>query len=54
MKQYIFELLAIDKEGQTEITKADSLYKGLLFSETLWKNAKEEVSGESKKSWMTS
>lgn len=49
MGHYVFELLAIDKDGQTEITKADSLYKGLLFSESLWKNAKEIVTGETKK-----
>ena len=49
MENYTFELLAIDKDGLTEITKADSLYKGLLFSESLWKNAKEVISGDSRK-----
>jgi len=49
MENYTFELLAIDKEGQTEITKADSLYRGLLFSETLWKDAKEVTTGDTKK-----
>lgn len=49
MGTYTFELLAIDKEGQTEITKADSLYRGLLFSETLWKDAKEIIIGDSRK-----
>ena len=49
MENYTFELLAIDKDGQTEITKADSLYRGLLFSETLWKNAKEVMTGDARK-----
>lgn len=38
---YIFEILAIDKNGQTSITTGESLVYGLLFSESLWK--KKEV-----------
>jgi hypothetical protein len=38
---YIFEILAIDKNGQTSITTGESLIYGLLFSESLWK--KKEV-----------
>jgi uncharacterized protein with HEPN domain len=37
----IFEILAIDKNGQTSITAGESLVYGLLFSESLWK--KKEV-----------
>jgi uncharacterized protein with HEPN domain len=38
---YIFEILVIDKNGQTSITTGESLVYGLLFSESLWK--KKEV-----------
>lgn len=41
--EYIFEILAIDKNGQTSITTGESLVYGLLFSESLWK--KKEVLG---------
>ncbi len=37
-QSYIFEILAIDKNGQTSITTGESLVYGLLFSESLWKN----------------
>lgn len=35
---FIFELLAIDADGKTSITKASSLVHGLLFSENIWIN----------------
>lgn len=40
-ESFIFEILAIDKNGQTSITTGESLIYGLLFSESLWK--KKEV-----------
>lgn len=42
MENYIFELLAIDKDGAASITREDSLVRALLFSEDLWIEAKEE------------
>lgn len=40
-KSFVFEILVIDKNGQTSITTGESLVYGLLFSESLWK--KKEV-----------
>lgn len=48
-KNLIFEILAIDKNGQTSITTGESLVYGLLFSESLWKNKEVANSGTSKK-----
>ncbi len=36
---YTFELLIIDANGQTSITKANSLVYGLLFAENIWNKA---------------
>ena len=44
MENFIFELLAIDKDGAASITREDSLVRALLFSEDLWIDAKEEKS----------
>ena len=41
--EFIFEVLVIDKSGQTSISKAESLQDGLAYSEKLWKK-KEIVS----------
>lgn len=49
MEEYTFELIVIDKNGQTSITAADSLIHGLLFSEKLWKKPEtQEVNGVKK------
>lgn len=45
----IFEILAIDKNGQTSITTGESLIYGLLFSESLWKKKElVEINGSKK------
>lgn len=48
-KTYIFEILAIDKNGQASITTGESLVYGLLFSESLWRKKEVVESGGSKK-----
>lgn len=46
---FIFEILVIDKNGQSHITKDDSLINGLIFSESLWKKGEVvEKSGRKK------
>lgn len=40
--EYTFEVLVIDKNGQTNITKESSLQNALSYSEKLWKNIKLE------------
>ena len=45
----IFEILAIDKNGQASITTGESLVYGLLFSESLWKKKEVVDSNGSKK-----
>jgi len=49
METNTFELIVIDKNGQTSITSGDSLIHGLLFSEKLWKKAEKQESGGVKK-----
>jgi uncharacterized protein with HEPN domain len=48
-KTYIFEILAIDKNGQASITTGESLVYGLLFSESLWKKKDVVEIGGTKK-----
>ncbi len=43
---FIFELLAIDADGKTSITKASSLGHGLLFSENIWINPNSSESAD--------
>lgn len=44
-EEYLFELIAIDKNGQTSITTADSLIYGLLFTEKLWRRPETQEAG---------
>ncbi len=49
VENYIFEVLVIDKSGQSNITKDQSLINGLLYSEQLWKAPHVSESTDAKK-----